>query len=501
MIPAFERLTGPGVALRALAERVGATVLGDGSPRVVGIRHDSRQVGPGEVFVARKGEHADGLAHVGDAIARGACAVVATRDHRPAAVPVPLLVVDDVRAALAAGADLVYGEPSRELRMVGITGTNGKTTTASLLGDVLRRAGHRPALLGTLGITFGPHAFTLRHNTPEADELTRALRWLRGEGASHAVMEATSHALAQKRTDGVRFRVAAFTNLTHDHLDLHPSFEAYGLAKQRLFTALGPAASVVMIDDPFGAELAEGCRAPVTRVSRRRDRRADVCPVQARVDCGRGIACRVRTPSGHVELRSSSFGEHNLANLLLALALAIELGVDADAAAAALSEAPLPPGRLEACHGAEDDVLVFVDYAHTPDGLEKALQAVRPWTKGRVTCVFGCGGDRDGTKREPMGEVAAALADAVFVTSDNPRREPPEQIAEQVLQGTRGSAARVVVELDRAAAVTRAVSEAAPGDVVLIAGKGHERVQVTAAGPAPFDDRERAREALSRRMT
>ena len=500
----FAHLAGPGVPLDAVAERIGASLIGASligadTPQVVGIRHDSRQVGPGEVFVARKGQHTDGLVHIPDAIRRGACAIVASREHRPKGCMVPLLVVDDARLALAAGADFIYGEPSRELKVVGITGTNGKTTTARMLSDVLGWMGERPALLGTFGVSFGPHSFTMRHNTPEADELTRVLGWLRGEGASHAIMEATSHALAQKRTETVRFRAAAFTNLTHDHLDLHPSFEAYGQAKERLFTALAPDSSVVMIDDPFGAQLSSRCRSGVLRVSRREDPRADVCPIGARVDCRHSISCQVRTPVGRVELHTSIFGEHNLANLLLALALSIELGADAELAASALSAARLPAGRLEACHEPQDDILVFVDYAHTPDGLEKALLAVRPWAEGQVTCVFGCGGDRDSTKRKPMGRVAAALADVVVITSDNPRSERPEAIAADVFEGTRGSKARVKVEVDRHAAIVRAVSEASPGDVVLIAGKGHETVQEIESVSVPFDDRQRARSALSHR--
>ena len=495
----FSRLAGPGISLADVARATHATLTSDTAVTVGGIRHDSREVLPGELFLARKGQHTDGLAYLDQAIRRGACGVIVEREHAPSSLHVPLLLVDDARMALARAAAAIYGDPSRDMDVVGITGTNGKTTTAEQLRVILRAAGHHPAVLGTLGAQYGTHTFELLHNTPEADELTRVLAWFRDQGASHVVMEATSHALAQKRVDGVRFRVGAFTNLTHDHLDLHGDFGAYGRAKARLFLELEPALSVIMVDDPFGAELASSLTRPVLRVSRRADVRADVCPVSGELEVARCIDRRVGTPWGPVEIQSPLFGEHNLANLLLALSIAMGMGLNLTEVAEALAEAQAPLGRLERCDGPEDGVIVFVDYAHTPDGLEKALTAVREWTSGRVLCVFGCGGDRDPTKRAPMGRVVGRLADVAVVTSDNPRRESPEAIARAMVQGVESESAELVIELDRARAIGWAIEAARDGDVVLVAGKGHETKQVVGTRALPFDDRVHVRRALSHR--
>lgn len=486
MIPPFADILGAATPLQELARATRATLLGDPNRMAVGIRQDSRDIRPDEVFLARKGQHSDGLAHVHQAISRGACAIMAERGHAPTTAAVPVVLVDDAKLALAEAASLIYGRPSDALDIVAITGTNGKTTTASVLCGAIRAAGLRPAMLGTFGARFGGCSWQLRHNTPEADELARLLAWLRDQRASHVVLEATSHALAQRRLDGVRVKVGAFTNLTHDHLDLHGDMEAYGRAKARLLIDLSPASSVVMVDDPFGAQLARRVTGPLMRVSRIAADDADVCPVGP-TEFERGIRCRVRTPVGEVELRSALFGLHNLANLLLALAIGIAMGCDAAVVTEAVGHAGAPEGRLQRCGGPGDDIAVFVDYAHTPDGLDKALRAVRAWTGARVICVFGCGGNRDRTKRAAMGRIASELADVVIVTSDNPRGESPGEIAREVVSGVRPGC-DVRVDIDRAIAIQRAIELAAPGDVVLVAGKGHEKTQELNGERHPFDD-------------
>lgn len=489
-----------GVPLSAIAQATGARFIGDGSVRALGIRQDSRRILPGEIFAARRGQAFDGLRFIQQAVERGACAILSESEQALPAAPLPMLITEDIRLALARAADLIYGEPTRDLDVIAITGTNGKTTTCSLMRSVLSSAAYRPGMMGTLGVHFEQLAFDPGLNTPEADELTRIAAWMRALGASHLILELTSHGIAEKRADGVRFRVAAFTNLTHDHLDLHGTMAAYGEAKARLFLDLKPQSCALMVDDAFGAALAERIRAPLLRVSRHAGDRADICPASPPLLDRQGIRCTVSTPSGPVEIESPLIGEHNLANLLLALAISTCMGLNTSDTARALSIAPPAPGRLDRCDGPEDDIVVLVDYAHSPDALEKALRAVRLLGSGRVTCVFGCGGDRDRQKRGPMGEVAGRMAARVIVTSDNPRSEAPEAIAGAIVEGLGAGQAEVVVELERGRAIDLAVGTSSPGDLVLIAGKGHETVQVIGNQVLHFDDRERAREALVRRL-
>ena len=496
----FDEVRGAGVSLADVAQAAGANaVSADHSPQVFGIHHNSRCIEPGDIFVARRGELADGLYFVDQAVARGACAIMAERGHVPPRPLVPLLVADDIRAALARAAAEIYGQPTRVLSVVGVTGTNGKTTTCSHICSALAALGHLPASLGTLGVRFGKLAKHIGHNTPEADELTRIAAWLREQGASHLIMELTSHGLAQRRADGIRLQCGAFTNLTQDHLDLHGSLEAYGEAKARLFLELEPKSCVIMVDDPFGRRLVEQIGSPLIRVSTQPQANADICPVsRARSDAS-GLSCQVATPAGQVELESSLLGYHNLSNLLLALGVAVALGLDAQRVAEALALSPPVAGRLERCDEAEDDILVLVDYAHSPDALDKALQAARLLAAGRLLCVFGCGGQRDKSKRPLMGEVAGRLADVAVVTSDNPRAERPQAIADSIFEGLVTGAAKAIVELDRARAIEWAIATAAAGDVVLVAGKGHETHQVVGQQQLAFDDRKQARQALTRR--
>ncbi len=481
-----------------------AEIAGDPSVRVCGVRHDSRAVRRGDLFVARPGRKADGVRFVMDAVHRGAVAVMAARGSLDAgAAAVPVVLVDDPAVGLAYAASAVYGHPSFALDVVGITGTNGKTTTAHLVRAAIDGALGSPScgVLGTVGHWFGEWRSPAEHTTPEADELARAMVEMLGRGASYVAMEVSSHALELGRVRAIRFRVAALTNLTRDHLDFHGSMAAYGRAKARLFTELGPAAAVLNVDDALGREIASVVKAPLVRVSARvggAAGTADLFPRQARLDAS-GIDALVRTPCGDVRVASRLVGAHNFENLLLALGVVHALELDVGRAAEALARDPGVPGRLERCDVEGDDVAVLVDYAHTPDALARVLDAVRAVTTGRLWCVFGCGGDRDPTKRAPMGEAVARRADVAVLTSDNPRTEDPDVIAAAVLDGMRAAGVEPTVEPDRRKAIELAVSAASPGDIVVVAGKGHEDYQVLGTVKHPFDDRIEVRRALAHR--
>lgn len=485
--------------LTAALGRFGAEVV-HGAERgeipIRDLRQDSREVVPGDLFVARPGQSTSGLAYVADAVARGAAAVLVEQGAEVGDVGVPVMTVGSLRLALGAAAEWVHGQPSRALRGIAITGTNGKTTTAWLVEHALRGVGARAARLGTVGFALDGERWDSPLTTPEPDVVARFLAQARDAGATHFVMEASSHALAQGRIDALSLVVAAFSNLTQDHLDFHGTMAAYAAAKERLFTELSPRASVINVDDPFGRELAARARGRVLRVSRHRG--ADVFPEVVTADA-EGTRARVALPSGPVELVSPLVGAHNLDNLLLTLGILATLEIDVATAVAALRSAPAVPGRLERCDGPEDDVVVLVDYAHTPDALERALAAVRPLTTGELWCVFGCGGDRDPTKRSRMGDAVGRCATRAVVTNDNPRTEDPARIAEAILPGLRRHGIPHEVLLERRTAIEHAVLEARPGDVVLIAGKGHEPYQIFGTVRRHFDDREEARRALALR--
>lgn len=487
--------------------------------RITGVQHDSRRVQADDLYVVRRGATFDGRAFLSEVVARGARAVLAAKDLELPDLSVPILRVDDVALGLAYAAAAVYGHPAFSLDIVGVTGTNGKTTTTHLIRAAIDGAVGRPScgVVGTVGHGYAGRTVAASHTTPEADELARVLAVMRRRGASHVAMEVSSIALVLGRVSAVRFRVAAFTNLTQDHLDFHGTMEAYAEAKMRLFTSVGPGLAVVNTSDPFGARIAEGARCKVLRVRTEVGAagRTDADVVAERVDAsGTGMRILARTPTGKVEITTRFVGAHNVENLLVALGVASALELDVQNAAAGLSAERGAPGRLERCDEAGDDVVVVVDYAHTPDALARVLDAVRPATSpsGRVVCVFGCGGDRDPTKRGPMGEAAASRADVVVVTSDNPRTEDPAAIAAPIEAAVRASGlpaiaaehlARAerghVVELDRANAIELAVQGARPGDVVLVAGKGHEDYQIVGTEKRAFDDRIEARAALARR--
>ncbi len=481
-----------------------------GSPSTVvrDVRHDSRDVREGDAFVARRGQRDDGLRHVNDAIARNAGAILSDRD-----VPgdVPLLFVPDPEFALAAASSAAWRHPSFTLEVVGITGTNGKTTTAWLIEHALEKLGNPTGLLGTVEHRFRDLHWSASHTTPEADDLARRSAAMRDAGATHLVMEVSSHALILKRAHSVRFRVAVLTNVTQDHLDFHGDFEAYAAAKRSLFLERGPAVSVVNVDDAVGRSIV-GKVTPVIGYSARGAEGATLRVAESRLDA-QGIQARVESPHGTLTLRSPLVGMHNLENVLAALGTLIALDIPAADAAAALADAVGAPGRLERVTlGADTRPAVFVDYAHTPDALERVLAALRATGPGRIVCVFGCGGDRDPSKRAPMGAAVARGADIAIVTTDNPRTEVPATIAamavaglvaanvppvevEQLAHASRG----YLVELDRRAAIALAISNARESDVILVAGKGHEPYQEVHGVRTPFDDRIEARNALQAR--
>jgi UDP-N-acetylmuramoyl-L-alanyl-D-glutamate--2,6-diaminopimelate ligase len=475
---------------------------------IVSVTSDSREVTRGSVFVALRGLKADGAAFAREAIARGAVAVVAETEA-PAETPIPWLQVADARLALAALSAAFFGNPSSDLMLVGITGTNGKTTTSYLLASIFEAAGIACGRIGTVGYQVANREVAATRTTPEAPELHRMLREMVTAGCGACVMEASSHALALRRVDYLRFGAAIFTNLTRDHLDFHSDMENYFLAKRRLFELLPPGGiGVTNLDDRRGASLVAVAPRPVTYAI---DTPADIRPGPLAFSLD-GLAFEVRTPRGTLALRSSLVGRPNAYNILAAVAAAVALDVPFNAIQKGIASLTLVPGRFQLVSGARDDVRVVVDYAHTDDALKNLLETARPLATGRVITVFGCGGDRDRPKRSLMGAVASRLSDLVIITSDNPRSEDPAQIIEEIKRGIVMPADRVgpkgqtgpkatpyLAIVDRQAAIERAVQDARPGDLVLIAGKGHEKYQEIGGRVLPFDDVDVATSALGRR--
>ena len=481
------------IELAALLRRLPAStqVNGDTSRLITGVTIDSRRSSPGGLFVALRGEHADGHLFVRQAVAQGAIAVVVEAGHQPV-VPshVTVVHVPDTRRALSPLAAAFYGDPSQSLDIAGLTGTNGKTTATRMIAAACN-AGHRPCgVIGTVGAEFADRHWALANTTPQPPELHGLLASMRDAGATTVAMEVSSHALALDRVDDVRFAVAALTNVTRDHLDFHQTLEAYAAAKRRLF---GLAETCVLnVDDEHGERwsldlAARGVKTITYGTTNKaqivaRDIAIDVAGSRFTVD---GRTFEVRLP-----------GRFNVSNALAAIAVARAFGVDDAFTAEGLSALERVPGRMEHVRGGDVDVVV--DYAHTPDALENALRSLRETTGGKLFVVFGCGGDRDRGKRPEMGAVAVKLADRVFVTSDNPRTEDPRHIADEIVAGS-GTPPSVVVELDRRRAIEQAVSEARRGDVVLVAGKGHEAYQIVGERVLNFDDVEVARHALELR--
>lgn len=479
--------------LEALPER---RVRGTLPATVAGIASDSRQVAPGDCFVAVPGFRQDARRFVSEAVARGAAVIVTEGEGVEAAAP--QILVPSARRALGRLASVRHGHPSRRLTVVGITGTNGKTTTSYLVEALLRARGLRTGVIGTIQYVLGNTRLPAGQTTPEALEIQAMLARMLEAGVGGVSMEVSSHALALARADDVAFDVAVFTNLTQDHLDFHGTFDAYRDAKRHLFELLAaspkPApTAVVNADDAAAEAMVAGLPLRVLRFGLGEG--AAIRPRQ-HTSALDGIRMTVDTPAGPVEVTSPLIGEHNVLNLLAALGVGLALGLAPDAAAAALAGVATVPGRFEQVRAGQP-FLVVVDYAHTPDALERVLVTARKLTRGRLGTVFGCGGDRDRGKRPIMGEIAARLCDRVWVTSDNPRSERPEAIIEEIVAGVRRVAAgRHAAEPDRRAAIRAALAWAGPGDAVVIAGKGHETSQVIGAETLPFDDREVARAIL-----
>jgi UDP-N-acetylmuramoyl-L-alanyl-D-glutamate--2,6-diaminopimelate ligase len=462
------------VDLERLIAALGPLEVLGGAPTVVtDLAYDTREVGPGSLFFCYPGEKVDRHDLAGEAVERGAAALVV---ERPLDLDVPQLVVPSSRAAMPAAADEFFERPTAELLLAGVTGTNGKTTTAYLLHSILDAAGMRPGLIGTIESRVGGESRPAVRTTPEAIDLQRTFRAMLDAGDRSAVMEATSHGSVLGRLDRVRFRALAFTNLTQDHLDFHGSMEEYYDAKRRLFTEHEPApAAAVNVGDEAGRRLVEELR------------RLDRAPL---LTYGLTDDAEVREAPPTSRLR----GRFNRENTLAAVALARLLGVPETAIDEGIAAAPSVPGRFETVDEGQPFTVV-VDYAHTPDSLANVLRTARELTSGRLICVFGCGGDRDRGKRPEMGRIASELADVAIVTSDNPRSEEPGAIIDEILAGVSED---VQVEPDRRAAIAQAIGQAGDDDVVVIAGKGHEQGQEFADRKVPFDDREVAREALRR---
>jgi UDP-N-acetylmuramoyl-L-alanyl-D-glutamate--2,6-diaminopimelate ligase len=478
--------------LDQIVEGVGSAELsGDPGLEITGIAYDSRKVTPGGLFFCVTGMESDGHDFAAAAVGSGAVALVC---ERPTGLGVAEVLVPDTRAAMARVAAAFYGHPTRDLKVAGITGTNGKTTTAFLLHDILEGAGIHSGLMGTVKQIVGGVDEPVERTTPESVELQAAFRRMEEAGDEACVIEASSHALVLKRCDAIDFDLAVFTNLTQDHLDFHADMEDYFAAKRLLF-AFGPRASVINIDDEYGQRLAAEFDAITYSAE---GQAADYSASDIAFDAG-GAEFSVESEHGTMAVRTGLPGRFNVANALAALAGAIELGVEPGEAVAALADAGRVPGRFEPVDEGQD-FAVLVDYAHTPDSVENVLRAARDITPGRLIAVVGAGGDRDRAKRPLMGQAGSALADHTVVTSDNPRSEEPEAIIADILGGIEDRG-EVTVEVDRDEAIRLAVEMAEAGDTVVIAGKGHEQGQEFKQGrKIPFDDREVARRHIRDRV-
>jgi UDP-N-acetylmuramoyl-L-alanyl-D-glutamate--2,6-diaminopimelate ligase len=472
-----------------LDELIPTDVPGAGAVEIAGLAYDSRRVAPGTLFFCVPGEHSDGHDFAAQALAAGAVALVV---ERPLNLGVPEMLVESVRAVMGPAAARFYGDPTAQLRVVGVTGTNGKTTTAYLARALLQATGERCGLMGTVTSVVAGGERPVTRTTPEAIDVQGTLRAMLDGGDTAATMEVSSHALELGRVAGVHFAAAIFTNLTQDHLDFHADMEHYFQAKRRLFVgAERPGVCVINVDDPYGRRLAAELGDAVSFAI---EGEADYRARDVQMDFA-GCRFTLQTPDGECSVLLALPGRFNVANALGALAATHAMGAGIDVLVAALARDVRVPGRFEPVHEGQD-FAVLVDYAHTPDSLENVLRAARELARGRVVCVFGAGGDRDRGKRPLMGEIAARLADAVVVTSDNPRSEPPKAIVAEIVAGI-DKPDRVHIEVDRRIAIGQAIALARADDVVVIAGKGHEQGQEFADGrKEPFDDVTVAREAL-----
>ncbi|MBW4576606.1 MAG: UDP-N-acetylmuramoyl-L-alanyl-D-glutamate--2,6-diaminopimelate ligase [Aphanothece sp. CMT-3BRIN-NPC111] len=492
--------------LRELLEIIPNVIQSPNHPaldlEVKGLTTNSHACQPGDLFIGMPGTRVDGGDFWEGAIASGAVAALVSpqaaqkNSHTPDACVIP---VNDMLQACAQVAAAFYGYPARQLKLIGVTGTNGKTTTTHLIEFLLTHAQQPTALLGTLYVRWPGYQQIAVNTTPFAVELQQQLANAVAAGCQMGVMEVSSHALAQRRVLGCPFEVAVFTNLTQDHLDFHRDMEDYFAAKALLFSPeYLQGRAVINSDDPYGQRLIEQLKPERVWSYSVNDSNADLWTSELTY-APTGVNGMLHTPAGEMAFSSPLVGQYNLENLLAAVATVLHLGVDLKSVVEALPQFPGVPGRMERVQiSPNQDISAIVDYAHTPDSLENLLKAARPFIQGKMICVFGCGGDRDRTKRPQMGEIAAQKADLVVVTSDNPRTEDPEKILQDILAGIPATVKPLVI-CDRATAIRTAILQAQPGDGVLIAGKGHEDYQILGTEKIHFDDREQAREALALR--
>ena len=483
----------------ALGELLGVSTSHGGETVIADVTLDSRQAGPGSLFIAIPGEVHDGRQFIEQAVANGCAAVVAEPPVSGFvdALPVPLVEVPDLRDEAGHIAARFFGYPARDVHTVGTTGTNGKTTTSHLIAQLNRALGRRCGVIGTLGSTLGDTVTEAVNTTPDAVSLQRQLASWRQEGVKAVSMEVSSHALVQGRVNGLEFATAIFTNLSHDHLDYHGSMAAYGRAKLKLFSGEPLGHAVINLDDAFAPQVIASVPAGVPVVNYSvQGGDADVRTVDTRYTAD-GARATLQTPWGTASLVSPLVGDFNLANLTAAIVAVVLSGQDLDAVVGAAAHLNPVEGRMHRIENSQG-IQVLVDYAHTPDALAKVLTTVRPHVAGRLSVVFGCGGERDREKRQVMGRTACALADHVWVTSDNPRGEDPAAIIDDVVTGCSGS---FDVEADRAAAIANAITAASAGDCVVIAGKGHEKYQLIEGEKRYFSDVEEAARALEDRSS
>ncbi|HEV2883565.1 MAG TPA: UDP-N-acetylmuramoyl-L-alanyl-D-glutamate--2,6-diaminopimelate ligase [Pyrinomonadaceae bacterium] len=491
------------MALRRVASVVGGKLDGDGDAQITDVTHDSRRAGPGSLFVAVQGELFDAHKFIPQVATQGSVGVISEKDpsehSKSESQQFAWLQVPSVRKAMAVAAAEVHHHPSRELQLVGITGTNGKTTTAYLVASIPEAAGEPVAMTGTVEYRLGPNRRKAERTTPEATDMQRMLREAVDLGCRTAVMECSSQAMDFHRCDQLDYAVAVFSNLTRDHLDYHKTMENYWYAKQRLFDGrLGskPRVSVINVDDSYGVELADRLSGEGMKVVRYAVKsNADVTARDPEFSLD-GMKFKLHTPDGEREFRSPLVGPPHIYNTLAAVASGLALGYDLDVVARALEKCTGAPGRFERVPH-DGDFAVVVDYAHSDDALLNVLRTARDVTKGKIITVFGCGGDRDRSKRAPMGEAAGSLSDVVILTSDNPRTEDPEQILADAEVGIRQTGKPYEKIADRREAIHQAISRASSSDLVLIAGKGHEDYQILGREVFHFDDKEVAREALA----
>ena len=475
------------------------TIIGNGADEVGGLAYRSDAVVPGDMFFCIVGLKVDGHSFAQDAIDRGAKFIVVERKvYLADATDVTEIVVKDSRKAMAHVADRFYGSPSKRFSLVGVTGTNGKTTTTYLVDQIARAAGKRTGVVGTVGVEIAGVHEKAEHTTPESPDLQRTFARMRDAGCDVVAMEVSSHALDLLRTWHTSFAVTAFSNLTQDHLDYHHTFEAYFEAKALLFSSDYPAKRVICIDDKWGRELHRRCAsADEWVITTGFDTAAQIHPISVDLQPTH-TAIELDVRGRRVAFDYPLVGRFNVSNVMLAFGIAMALGISIDTIVKALSAAPQVPGRLERVHAAADGgISVYVDYAHTPDALAKAISSIKALAKGRTIVVFGCGGDRDASKRSIMGRVALD-ADYAVVTSDNPRTEKPSDIIDDIISGMGEGQGRYEVVSDRRSAIARAIEIAEPGDAILVAGKGHEDYQIIGNEVLSFDDRKVAAEELER---